>query len=93
MGTASTSPECSPRRRTRIPRCRSAKLREGTPSDVSYRIAGGLGIGPGERQRLLETEQTSARLGSVLRLLERENALLKELIVRLRARGEGPALN
>jgi len=69
------------------------ELREGTPSDVSYRIAGGLGIDAGERQRLLETEKTSARLTSVLRLLERENTLLKELIVRLRARGEGPALN
>jgi len=49
------------------------ELREGTPSDVSYRIAGGLGIDPGERQRLLETENAGARLGSVLRLLEREN--------------------
>lgn len=70
-----------------------AELREGTPSDVSYRIAGGLGIDAAERQRLLETEATGARLESVLRLLDRENALLKELIVRLRARGEGPTLN
>ncbi len=69
------------------------ELREGSPSDVSYRIAGGLGIDPAERQRLLETELTAARLESVLRLLDRENTLLQELIVRLRARGEGPTLN
>jgi len=69
------------------------ELREGTPSDVSYRIAGGLGIDALERQRLLETERTSARLESVLRLLERENTLLSALIARLRARGEGPTLN
>ena len=68
-------------------------IREGSPSDVSYRIAGGLGIDATERQRLLETERTVPRLESVLRLLERENTLLKELIVRLRARGEGPILN
>ncbi len=69
------------------------ELREGSPGEVSYRIAGGLGIDPRERQRLLETERADARLESVLRLLDRENTLLKELIVRLRARGEGPTLN
>lgn len=70
-----------------------AELREGTPSEVSYRIAGGLGIDATERQRLLETDAARARLESVLRLLERENTLLKDVIVRLRARGEGPTLN
>ena len=69
------------------------ELREGTPADVSYRIAGGLGIDALERQRLLETDRTGARLESVLRLLERENTLLSMLIARLRARGEGPTLN
>ena len=69
------------------------QLREGSPSDVSYRIAGGLGIDAAERQRLLETAGTGLRLESTLHLLERENTLLKELIVRLRARGEGPTLN
>ena len=69
------------------------ELREGSPSDVSYRIAGGLGIDATERQRLLETSDTGLRLESTLHLLERENTLLKELIVRLRARGEGPTLN
>ena len=69
------------------------ELSEGSPSDVSYRIAGGLGIDAAERQRLLETERASPRLESVLRLLERENTLLAAVIVRLRARGEGPTLN
>ena len=69
------------------------QLREGSPRDVSYRIAGGLGIDAAERQRLLETASTGLRLESTLHLLERENTLLKELIVRLRARGEGPTLN
>ena len=69
------------------------ELSEGSPSDVSYRIAGGLGIDAAERQRLLETDRASPRLESVLRLLERENTLLKAVIVRLRARGEGPTLN
>jgi Lon protease-like protein len=69
------------------------EIREGTPSEVSYRIAGGLGIDSAERQRLLETEKTAPRLESVLGLLERENTLLKELLLRLRARGEGPPLN
>ncbi len=48
------------------------ELRDGTPAEVSYRIAGGL---------------------SVIRLLERENVLLKELLLRLRVRGEAPPLN
>ncbi|MHB8630895.1 MAG: LON peptidase substrate-binding domain-containing protein [Candidatus Limnocylindria bacterium] len=68
-------------------------LRDGTPAEVSYRIAGGLGIDASERQRLLETERTAARLESVIRLLERENTLLADLLVRLRARGEAPPLN
>ena len=69
------------------------ELRDGTPAEVSYRIAGGLGIDAAERQRLLETERTSARLESVIHLLERERALLNELLLRLRARGEAPPLN
>ncbi|HEY8807509.1 MAG TPA: LON peptidase substrate-binding domain-containing protein [Candidatus Limnocylindria bacterium] len=69
------------------------ELRDGTPADVSYRIAGGLGIDATERQRLLETERTAPRLESVISLLERENTLLKEVLLRLRARGEAPPLN
>lgn len=68
-------------------------LRAGTPREVSYRIAGALGIDASERQRLLETERTRNRLESELRLLERETTLLKELLLRIRARGEGPPLN
>jgi uncharacterized protein len=76
--------------RTEVP---LGELREGTPAEVSYRIAGGLGIDAAERQRLLETERAGPRLESVIRLLDRENTLLKELLLRLRARGEAPPLN
>lgn len=76
--------------RTEVP---LAELRDGTPAEVAYRIAGGLGIDAAERQRLLETERTAPRLETVVRLLERENTLLKELLLRLRARGEAPPLN
>lgn len=69
------------------------ELREGTPAEVAYRIAGSLGVDASERQRLLEAESTAARLESEIALLQRENTLLKELLLRLRARGEGPALN
>ncbi|HEX9495467.1 MAG TPA: LON peptidase substrate-binding domain-containing protein [Candidatus Limnocylindria bacterium] len=70
-----------------------ADIREGDPNEISYRIAAGLGIDPAERQRLLETEKTAPRLESVLRLVQRENTLVKELLLRLRARGEGPTLH
>lgn len=69
------------------------ELRDGTPTEISYRIAGGLGIDATERQRLLETDSTTARLESVIHLLDRERALLNELLLRLRARGEAPPLN
>ena len=68
-------------------------MREGTPRDVAYRIASGLAIEPRERQRLLEAASVEERLRSELRLLDRENALLRELLLRLRTSGEGPALN
>jgi len=76
--------------RTEVP---LGEIREGTPAEVSYRIAGGLGIDAAERQRLLEIERTERRLESIIGLLERENTLLKELLLRIRARGEGPPLN
>jgi Lon protease-like protein len=69
------------------------EIRDGTPNEVSYRIAGSLGVDAPERQRLLESESAGTRLKSVISLLERENVLLKELLLRLRARGEGPTLN
>ncbi|HEX4743830.1 MAG TPA: LON peptidase substrate-binding domain-containing protein [Candidatus Limnocylindria bacterium] len=68
-------------------------MREGTPRDVAYRVASGLAIEPRERQRLLEAPSVEERLRSELRLLDRENALLRELLLRLRTSGEGPALN
>ena len=85
-GIVSTSNDA----RTEVP---LGEIREGTPAEVSYRIAGGLGIDPAERQRLLEAERTEPRLESIIALLERENTLLKDLLLRLRARGEGPVLN
>ena len=68
-------------------------MREGTPRDVAYRIASGLAIEPRERQRLLEAVSVEERLRAEIRLLDRENALLRELLLRLRTSGEGPALN
>ncbi|MGH2498609.1 MAG: LON peptidase substrate-binding domain-containing protein [Candidatus Limnocylindria bacterium] len=68
-------------------------LREGSPRDVAYRLAAGLAVDSLERQRLLEAETTKDRLAGEVRLLERENALLRELLVRMRARGEGPRLH
>ncbi|MFN2521073.1 MAG: LON peptidase substrate-binding domain-containing protein [Candidatus Limnocylindria bacterium] len=70
-----------------------ADIRSGTPRDIAYRIAGGLAIDTGEQQRLLETESVRERLVTEARLLEREKELLRDLVVRRRARGEGPALN
>ena len=69
------------------------ELREGTPAEVSYRIAGGLGIDAADRQRLLETARTGPRLESIIALLERENTLLKELLLRLHTREDAPRLN
>ena len=69
------------------------QLREGTPADVSWRIAGGLGIDALERQRLLEADRAATRLESELGLLARENTLLKELLLRLHVSGDGPPLN
>ncbi len=68
-------------------------VREGTPRDVAYRVASGLAIDPRERQRLLEAASVEERLRAEVRLLDRENALLREMLLRLRTSGEGPALN
>jgi hypothetical protein len=71
----------------------TAGMREGTPRDVAYRIASGLAIQPQERQRLLEAASVEERLRAEVRLLERENALIRELLLRLNTSGEGPTLN
>jgi len=71
----------------------TAEMREGSPRDVAYRVASGLAIEADERQRLLETATVEERLRSELRLLERENGLIRELLLRLNTSGEGPTLN
>lgn len=71
----------------------TADVREGTPRDVAYRVASGLAIDHRERQRLLEAPTVEERLRAELRLLDRENALLRELLLRLRTSGDAPALN
>ncbi|HUG56379.1 MAG TPA: hypothetical protein VMJ92_04800, partial [Candidatus Limnocylindrales bacterium] len=70
-----------------------AELHEGSPADVAYRVAAGLALEADERQRLLEASTARERIEEELRLLARESSLLKELLVRLRARGEGGTLN
>lgn len=71
----------------------TADIREGSAADVAYRVAGGLAIDAEERQRLLAAGSVEERLRSEVRLLERENSLLKELLLRMRTRGDGPTLN
>jgi Lon protease-like protein len=68
-------------------------LGAGGPRAVAYRIAAALGIDADDRQRLLEAPTIADLLGMEIRLLERENVLIRDLLVRLRARGEGPPLN
>lgn len=60
-----------------------------SPRDVAYQIAAGLvSIDAEERQRLLEESSIASLLRAEIRLLEREEALLQELLVRQRAKGE-----
>jgi Lon protease-like protein len=68
-------------------------LRDTPPSDLAYRIAGSLAVDPPQQQALLELETASARLEEETRILNRETELLRDLLVRLRARGERPELN
>jgi uncharacterized protein len=69
------------------------ELRDAPPSDLAYRIAGSLAVDAPQHQALLELETTSARLEEETRILNRETELLRDLLVRLRARGERPELN
>lgn len=71
----------------------TADMRAGTPRDVAYRVASGLAIDAAERQRLLESPSVEERLRSEIGLLERENSLLRELLLRLHTSGEGPVMN
>ena len=61
--------------------------------DLSYTIASRLAIDAAERQLLLESGDASDRLRDELHFLERENAFLREILVRQHARGEGPRPN
>ncbi len=63
------------------------------PVALSYAIASGLAVDAGERQMLLEAATAAERLEAELRLLERENNLLRDLLVRQHARREGPRPN
>ena len=69
------------------------ELKGALPVDVAYKIASALVIDAKERQNLLQLETASERLREETRLLARETALLRDLLVRLRARGERAALN
>jgi Lon protease-like protein len=60
-----------------------------SPREAAYRIAASLAVDAGERQRLLELSSVAERLGAEKNLLERETTLLRDLLVRLRAHGEG----
>jgi Lon protease-like protein len=68
-------------------------LRDAAPSDLAYRIAGSLAVDAPQQQALLELETASARLEEETRILHRETELLRDLLVRLRERGERPDLN
>jgi hypothetical protein len=69
------------------------EIQGGSPCDVSFRVAAGLAIEDDERQMLLETATVRDRLVREREILARECALLSEMLVRMRARGEGPTLH
>lgn len=60
-----------------------------SPREAAYRIAASLAVDASERQRLLELPSDAERLEAEKNLLERETTLLRDLLVRLRAHGEG----
>lgn len=69
------------------------ELSAGSPCEVSFRVAAGLAIEDDERQTLLEIATAAERLAREREILSRECALLSEMLVRMRARGEGPTLH
>ncbi|MBI2773295.1 MAG: LON peptidase substrate-binding domain-containing protein [Chloroflexi bacterium] len=69
------------------------ELRTGSPCDVSFRVAAGLAIEDDERQALLEITTAGERLRREREILSRECALVTEMLVRMRLRGEGPRLH
>jgi Lon protease-like protein len=68
-------------------------MRDAPPADVAYRIAGTLAVDPTKQQALLELATASDRLLEETRILDRETELLRDLLVRLRERGERTGLN
>ena len=74
-------------------RALTEELRNAPPSDLAYRIAGSLAVDASQQQALLELETASARLEEETRILNRETELLRNLLVRLRERGERTELN
>jgi Lon protease-like protein len=68
-------------------------LKAAAPPEVAYRIAAALSIDPAERQSLLELATAAERLREETRILRRETDLVRDLLVRLRARGERGGLN
>jgi uncharacterized protein len=68
-------------------------LSNAPPGDLAYRIAGSLAVDAPQQQALLELETASARLEEETRILNRETELLRDLLVRLRERGERAELN
>ena len=69
------------------------ELKGAAPVEIAYKIAGALAIDARERQSLLELDTASERLREETRLLERETERLRDLLVRLRARGDRRELN
>ncbi len=78
---------------TRGERALADDLRNAPPTDLAYRIAGSLAVNAPQQQALLELETASARLEEETRILNRETELLRDLLVRLRERGERQELN
>jgi len=76
-----------------VERALADELRGAAPTDLAYRIAGSLAVDAPQQQALLELETTSARLQAETRILNRETELLRDLLVRLRERGERQELN
>jgi uncharacterized protein len=68
-------------------------LKGAAPVEVAYKIAGALTIDAAERQGLLELDTAADRLREETRILQRETDLVRDLLVRLRARGERRELN
>ncbi len=63
------------------------ELATAAPREIAYRIAASLAVDPSEQQQLLELRTDAERLESERRLLERETALVNDLLVRMRAHG------